>query len=67
MPQAIASSNLNGLRLKRRTGVQSRLVEGEMIVLDREHDLITSLTKRQLSSGNIAMDSSRRPKCKCAL
>ena len=40
MPQALTSSDLNGLRLKRRTGVQSRLVEGEMIVLDREHDLI---------------------------
>ena len=43
MPQAIASSNLTGLRLKRRTGVQSRLVEGELIVLDREHDLIHQL------------------------
>jgi Coenzyme PQQ synthesis protein D (PqqD) len=45
MPQAIASSNLNGLRLQRRTGVQSRLVEGEMIVLDREHDLIHQFNK----------------------
>ena len=45
MPQAIASSNLTGLRLKRRTGVQSRLVEGEMVVLDREHDLIHQLNK----------------------
>ena len=45
MPQAIASSNLTGLRLKRRTGVQSRLVEGELIVLDREHDLIHQLNK----------------------
>ena len=40
MPQALASSDLNGLRVKRRTGVQSRLVEGEMIVLDRQQDLI---------------------------
>ena len=45
MPQAIASSNLNGSRLKRRKCVQSRLVEGEMIVLDREHDLIHQLNK----------------------
>ena len=45
MPQAIASSNLNGLRLKHRTGVQSRLVEGEMVVLDREHDSIHQLNK----------------------
>ena len=45
MPQAIASSNLSGLRLKRRTGVQSRLVEGEMVVLDREHDLIHQFNK----------------------
>jgi hypothetical protein len=45
MPQAIVSSNLNEWRLKRRTGVQSRLVEGEMIVLDREHDLIHQLNK----------------------
>ncbi|HEX6173822.1 MAG TPA: PqqD family protein [Candidatus Binatia bacterium] len=45
MPQAIASSKLDGLRLKRRMGVQSRLVEGEMVVLDREHDLIHQLNK----------------------
>ena len=45
MPQAIASSKLNGLRLKRQPGVQSRLVEGEMVVLDREHDLIHQLNK----------------------
>ena len=45
MPQAVASSNLHGLRLKRRTGVQSRLVEGEMIVPYREHDLIHQLNK----------------------
>ena len=31
--------------MKRRTGVQSRLVEGEMIVLDREHDLIHQFNK----------------------
>ena len=45
MPQALARSNLNGLRLKRRASVQSRLVEGEMIVLDREHDLIHQFNK----------------------
>ena len=45
MPQAITSSKLDGLRLKRRTGVQTRLVDGEMIVLDREHDLIHQFNK----------------------
>ena len=45
MPQAITSSKFNELRLKRRTGVQSRLVDGEMIVLDREHDLIHQFNK----------------------
>ena len=40
MPQTIASSKLNELRLRRRTGVQSRLVEGELIILDRGRDLI---------------------------
>ncbi len=45
MPQALARSKLNGLRLKRRASVQSRLLEGEMIVLDREHDLIHQLNK----------------------
>lgn len=45
MPQVIASSSLKGLRLKRRTGVQSRLVEGEMVVLDRERGLIHQLNK----------------------
>ena len=45
MPRAITSSKLRGLRMKRRTGVQSRLVEGELIVLDREHDLIHQFNK----------------------
>jgi methyltransferase-like protein len=45
MPQAIVSSKLDGLRLKRRNGVQSRLVEGELIVLDREHELIHQFNK----------------------
>ena len=45
MPQALASSNLNKWRPKRRTGVQSRLVEGEMVVLDRKHDLIHQFNK----------------------
>ena len=45
MPQAIISSKLDGLRLKRRNGVQSRLVEGELIVLDREHELIHQFNK----------------------
>ena len=45
MPQAITSSKFDGLRLKRRTGVQSRLVDGEMIVLDIEHDLIHQFNK----------------------
>jgi hypothetical protein len=45
MPQEITSSKLRGLRLKRQTGVQSRLVEGEMIVLDRERDLIHQFNK----------------------
>jgi hypothetical protein len=45
MPQEITSSKLDGLRLKRRTGIQSRLVEGELIVLDREHDLIHQFNK----------------------
>ena len=45
MPQAITRSKLRGLRLKRRTGVQSRLVEGELIVLDREHDLVHQFNK----------------------
>ena len=31
--------------MKRRTDVQSRLVEGELIVLDREHDLIHQFNK----------------------
>ena len=31
--------------MKRRTGVQSRLVEGELIVLDREHGLIHQFNK----------------------
>ena len=33
------------LRPSRRTDVQSRLVDGEMIVLDREHDLIHQFNK----------------------
>jgi methyltransferase-like protein len=45
MTQAITSSKFDGLRLKRRNGVQSRLVDGEMIVLDREHDLIHQFNK----------------------
>jgi methyltransferase-like protein len=45
MPQAITSSKLDGSRLKRRTDVQSRLVEGELVVLDREHDLIHQFNK----------------------
>ena len=45
MPQAITGSKFRGLRMKRRTGVQSRLVEGELIVLDREHDLIHQFNK----------------------
>ncbi len=45
IPAAITSSKLRGLRMKRRTGVQSRLVEGELIVLDREHDLIHQFNK----------------------
>jgi hypothetical protein len=45
MRQAITRSSINGLRLKPRKGVQSRLVEGELVVLDREHDLIHQLNK----------------------
>jgi hypothetical protein len=45
MPQAITSSELNELRLRRRTGVQSRLVEGELIILDRDRDLIHQFNK----------------------
>jgi len=45
MPQAITSSKLDGLRLKRRTNVQTRLLDGEMIVLDREQDLIHQFNK----------------------
>jgi hypothetical protein len=40
MREAITSSGLSRLRLKRRPDVRSRLVDGEMIVLDREKDLI---------------------------
>ena len=45
MPQAITNAKLNELRLTRRTGVQSRLVEGELIILDRDRDLIHQLNK----------------------
>ena len=45
MSQEITSAKFDGLRLKRRTGVQSRLVEGELIILDREHDLIHQFNK----------------------
>lgn len=45
MREAITSSGLSVLRLKRRTGVRSRLVDGEMIVLDRENDLIHQFNK----------------------
>jgi len=45
MSQEITSAKFDALRLKRRTGVQSRLVEGELIILDREHDLIHQFNK----------------------
>jgi len=45
MPEAITSLKFDGLRLKRRTDVQSRLVEGELVVLDREHQLIHQFNK----------------------
>ena len=45
MREAIMSSGLSGLRLKRRPGVRSKLVDGEMIVLDREKDLIHQFNK----------------------
>lgn len=45
MPQAVTSSKLNELRLRRRKGVQSRLVEGELIILDRDRDLIHQFNK----------------------
>ena len=45
MREAITSSGLSVLRLKRRTDVQSRLVDGELIVLDRDNDLIHQFNK----------------------
>jgi hypothetical protein len=45
MPQEVTSSKPAGLRLRRRTDVRSRLVEGELVVLDREHDLIHQFNK----------------------
>ena len=45
MPQTISSSKLNEWRLRRRTAVQSRLVEGELIILDRNRDLIHQFNK----------------------
>ena len=45
MHEAITSSGLSELRLKRRTAVRSRLVDGEMIVLDRENHLIHQFNK----------------------
>jgi hypothetical protein len=45
MREAITSSRLRVLRPRRRTGLHTRLVDGEMIVLDREHDLIHQFNK----------------------
>ena len=45
MLNGIKSSELEILHLKRRTDVQSQLVDGEIVVLDRQQGLIHQLNK----------------------
>lgn len=45
MSNGIMSSELERLRLKRRMDIKSRLVDGEMVVLDRPHGFIHQLNR----------------------